>query len=57
MRDGVSSFKELLAGRRSKTAVCRKAELEKAAREMSLRETDGGSIWKSGQGGGHHDRI
>jgi len=53
----VSSFKELLARRRSKTAVYRKAELEKAAREMSLRDTDGDSIWKSGKGGGHHDRI
>ena len=50
----VSSLKELVARRRSKAAVRRKAELEKAAREMSIRETDGGSIWKSGKGGGHH---
>jgi hypothetical protein len=53
----VWSLKGLLARRRSRAALRRKAELEKAAREMSLRETDGGSIWKSGKGGGHHDRI
>jgi hypothetical protein len=53
----VSSLKELLARRRSKAALRRKAELERAAREMSSRETDGGSIWKSGKGGGHHDRM
>jgi hypothetical protein len=53
----VWSLKELLARRRSMAAVRRKAELEKAAREISRRETDGGSIWKSGKGGGHHDRI
>jgi hypothetical protein len=53
----VGSLKGLLARRRSKAARRRKAELEKAAREMSIRETDGGSIWKSGKGGGHHDRM
>jgi len=53
----VWSFKGFLARRRSKAAARRKTELEKAAREMSLRETDGGSIWKSGKGGGHHDRM
>ena len=53
----VWSLKELLARRRSKATLRRKAELERAARENALRETDGGSIWKSGKGGGHHDRM
>jgi len=43
--------------RRVKAADRRKAALEKATREMQLRDTDGGSIWRSGKGGGHHDRM
>jgi hypothetical protein len=43
--------------RRSKAATRRRAALERAAREMQPSETDGGSIWKSGKGGGHGDRI
>ena len=49
--------KDAVDRRRSKAATRRKAALDKAAREMRDRETDGGSIWKSGKGGGHHDRI
>jgi hypothetical protein len=41
--------------RRSKAAIRRGAALEKAAREM--KQTQEASIWKSGKGGGHHDRV
>jgi hypothetical protein len=43
--------------RRSKAATRRRADLQRAAREMQRPETDGGSIWKSGKGGGYFDRI
>jgi hypothetical protein len=51
-------FVKALADRRgAKAANRRKASLQKAAREMQLRDTDGGSIWRSGKGGGHQDRM
>jgi hypothetical protein len=49
-------IRDLVARRRSKVANRRRAALRKAAREMQ-RDTDEGSIWRSGKGGGHHDRI
>ena len=49
--------KGLADRRRAKAANRRKGALEKAAREMQLRDNDGGSIWRSGKGGGHHDRM
>jgi len=50
-------LKVLVDRRRSKAATRRGAALQRAAREMHPPETDGGSIWKSGKGGGHFDRI
>ena len=50
-------LKVLVDRRRSKAATRRGAALHRAAREMRPPETDGGSIWKSGKGGGHFDRI
>jgi hypothetical protein len=50
-------LKDLAARRRWKAATRKRRALQKAAREMDLHETDGGSVWKSGKGGGHHDRI
>jgi hypothetical protein len=50
-------LKVLVDRQRSKAATRRGAALHRAAREMQPAETDGGSIWKSGKGGGHFDRI
>lgn len=50
-------MKDFVRRRRAKAAMRRAAALQKAAREMKLLETREGSIWKSGKGGGHHDRI
>jgi hypothetical protein len=50
-------LKDFVRRRRSKVATRRRADLQKAAREMEPLETHEGSIWKSGKGGGHHDRV
>jgi hypothetical protein len=50
-------LKDFVRRRQSKAAIRRRAALQRAAREMKLLETQEGSIWKSGKGGGHHDRI
>jgi hypothetical protein len=50
-------LRDFLRRRDPKTAVRRKATLQRVAREMKPLETQEGSIWKSGKGGGHHDRV
>jgi len=49
-------IRDFMAQRRSKAANRRRVALRRAAREMQ-RDTDEGSIWRSGKGGGHHDRM
>jgi hypothetical protein len=50
-------LRDFLRRRKAKSAVRRKAALQRAAREMKPLETQEGSIWKSGKGDGHHDRV
>jgi hypothetical protein len=50
-------LRDFVRRRRSKASIRRKAALEKAAREMKLLDSQEASIWKSGKGGGHHDRV
>ncbi len=49
-------LRNLLGRRRASASERRSRLLQKAAAEMKLRETQEGSIWRSGKGGAHHDR-
>jgi hypothetical protein len=49
--------KRFFRKRWSTAAIRRSAAVQRAAREMKLVETQESSIWKSGKGGGHHDRV
>jgi hypothetical protein len=50
-------LKDFVRRWRSKVAIRQRAALQKAAREMKLLDSQESSIWKSGKGGGHHDRV
>jgi hypothetical protein len=50
-------IRDSVARRRSRVENRRQAELRRAAREMQNRDANEDSIWRSGKGGGHHDRI
>jgi hypothetical protein len=50
-------IRNFVARRRSKAEIRRQAELRRAARDMERRDKNEVGIWKSGKGGGHHDRI
>ncbi len=45
-----------LEGLRIRAATRRRRALHRAAAEMERRDPHGGSIWRSGKGGAHHDR-
>jgi hypothetical protein len=49
-------MKDLVGRTRAKAAIRRNRALHKAVAERRLRETQEGSIWRSGEGGAHHDR-
>jgi len=45
-----------LARLHTRATTRRKRALRRAAAEMERRDPHGGSIWRSGKGGAHHDR-
>jgi len=50
-------IRDFVDRRRSKAETRRRSELRRAARQMQHRDANEDSIWRSGKGGGHHDRI
>ncbi len=48
-------LKSLADRRRATLAIRRRRALDRAVAERRLRETQDGSIWRSGKGGGHPD--